>query len=159
MLKVAHIFCDSNKDTDCKKQWQKHRVLQTVTVASEFKPDEYKTGGDKIFGLFTATGDRYAITCNIYNPEIANPHRKDMDWWVDKYSKDARIPKNDIQQLAKNAAKIKKFQLNAIYPGLSFIITDIFHNVPAGHFPEPESPQQKFQRIWKSYETGSAFRQ
>jgi hypothetical protein len=158
VLKVAHVFCDSNENTDTRKQWRSYKSRSYVKLVSEFKPDDYQRGGDKTFGLFTAAGDRYTISCNIYNPEIANPYYKDLDWWVNKYGSDPQVSTPDAKVLAEKACKIRKLKLNAIYPGLSFQITGIFHKVPAGEFPPPESYQQKFNRNWQSFETGSVFR-
>lgn len=159
ILKVAHVFCDANETSDTRKQWWSYKSHSYVNLVSEFKPDDYQRGGDKTFGLFTADGNRYTITCRIYNPEIANPYYKNKQWWKDKYRRtDRSLSTNEVEILAKKASKIKKLNLNAIYPGLSFQITDIFHKVPPGTFPAPESPQVKFNRAWQRFETGDAFR-
>lgn len=133
---VAHVFCDANEKKDCKKQWRAHKALNTVTLDSEFKPDDHAKGGTKVFGLFTSQGGRYTITCELYNPEIANPYDKKQ--WKAELATRGEVRKEDIPQLAKILAKKKRLQLNQVYRGLTFEIQDISQPIAAENFPEDE---------------------
>lgn len=100
--RVCHV--STGKPNDCKEAWLDIQREKTVLNVRQFKPDDHVTA-ERVLGLITATGDRYAIGCSPI--DLLETERRSVDQIIREYPFTSGTSEDDKRKMAKIMVKTK----------------------------------------------------
>lgn len=99
--RVCHV--STGGPNDCKDKWEQIQGENVVKNVSQFKPHEHVTAGDKILGLITSTGERFAIGCSA--TVIEQKETRSVKQILVEHTFTSGTTKKEKKQLAKFMVK------------------------------------------------------
>ena len=103
-VRVCHV--STGGPDDCKDKWEQIKAEGEVGDVTEFKPHNKVKDGDKILGLITSTGDRYAIGCSATTVE--QDETRSAAQILKEHTFTAGTTEPDKVQMAKLMSKAKR---------------------------------------------------